>query len=187
VRAPGPTLALIAALAACTGDDNQITSGFPGVIIAPVRSSITGRVTFHDASGNPHLQAAIAMTDAPNLCSKVTANPAYFQTPTENFSAILLWIPPDTVGTGFIGQSFSDGTGINTEVVLGAAAGGILKFPGVSPNGGIIVVNQFNSGPGGEAIGNFDVAVRDSGGVPREMLGKFKAIACDGFNNAQLP
>src|SRR5215467_10294948 len=177
MRVSGPILALLAALAACSGDDNQVTSGFPGVIISPVRSSITGRVMFHDTAGNSRLQAVIAMTDAPDLCAKVTANPAYFQTATDSFNAILFWIPPDVVGTGFIGQRFQDGTEINTEVALGnVSSSTILKFPGV-PQVGIINVSQFNSGPGGEAIGNFDVGIRDQNGIAREMIGKFKAIA----------
>jgi hypothetical protein len=189
MRVSASSLAIVAALAGCGGDDNQVTSGFPGVIISPVRSSISAVVTFHDPNGNTHRQSVIAMTDAANLCTKITTNPAYFQTASDNFNAIVFWIPPDRVGTGFIGQAFSDGTAVNTEVVLGSVSGGtpaLAKFGGVT-NGGTIVVNQFNTGPGGEAIGNFDVAVFDANGVPRELLGKFKAIYCTGMEQAQLP
>ena len=189
MRIRDSSLAIIAALAACGGDDNQVTSGFPGVIINPVRSSISAKVTFHDSNGGSHVQSVIAMTDAANLCTKITANPAYFQTATENFNSIIFWFPPDRVGTGIIGQSFPDGTAINTEVVLGSVSGAspiLAKFGGVT-NSGTIVITQFNTGPGGEAIGNFDVGVFDGNGVPREMLGKFKAIYCQGMEQAQLP
>src|SRR5438067_8486998 len=156
MRVPALALATIGALAGCGGDDNTVTSGFPGLIISPVRSSITAAVNLPDANGVMHPQWVIAMTDAPNLCTKVAANPAYFQTPIENFAAILLWIPPGNLGTFFIGTTTQGGSSANTEVVVGAgpASGspGVLKFPGVGGLGANIVVNQFNTGPGGEAI-----------------------------------
>ena len=190
MRFRASSLAVVAALAGCGGDDNQVTSGFPGVIISPVRSSISAKVTFHDSNGGSHVQSVIAMTDASNLCTKITQNPAYFQTTaTENFNAVIMWFPPDRVGTGIIGNSFQDGTAINAEVAVGIVSGGtpgVFKFGGAT-NSGTIVVTQFNTGPGGEAIGNFDFGVFDSNGVPREMLGKFKAIYCQGMEAAQLP
>lgn len=189
MRVPALTLAMLAALVGCSGDDNQVTSGFPGVIISPVRSSISAVVTFTDTNGNQHQQSVVAMTDAANLCTKIAANPAYFQAASENFNAILFWFPPNVVGTGFIGQSFPDGTAINTEVVVGIVGGAtprLFKFRGVT-GAGAIVVNQFNTGPGGQAIGNFDVGVSDSGGVTREMIGMFKATYCQGMEPAQLP
>ncbi len=184
------TFAIVSALAGCGSDDNIVTSGFPGVIISPVRSSISAAVTFTDANGQ-HPQWVIAMTDAPNLCAKVTANPTYFQTATENFSAILFWFIPGQIGAFFIGTTQGQSSN-NTEVVLGSApAGGapaIAKFPGATGVfAGEIVVSQFNTGPGGEAIGNFDVAVADANNVAREMLGKFKATYCVGFEQAKLP
>ena len=185
------TFAVVSALAGCGSDDNTVTSGFPGVIISPVRSSISAAVIFTDANNVQHPQWVIAMTDAPNLCAKVTANATYFQTATENFSAILFWFIPNQVGAFFVGTGQGQSSN-NTEVVLGAApAGGtpaIAKFPGATGMfAGEIVVSQFNTGPGGEAIGNFDVAVADANGAPREMLGKFKATYCTGFEQAKLP
>ena len=70
MRFRASSLAVVAALAGCGGDDNQVTSGFPGVIISPVRSSISAKVTFHDSNGGSHVQSVIAMTDASNLCTK---------------------------------------------------------------------------------------------------------------------
>jgi hypothetical protein len=190
MRVPALTIAIAFALAGCGSDDNTVTSGFPGVIISPVRSSISAAVIFTDSSNVQHPQWVVAMTDAPNLCAKVTANPTYFQTATENFSAILFWFIPGQVGAFFVGTSRGQSSN-NTEVVLGSApAGGtpaIAKFSGVTGFNGEIVVSQFNTGAGGQAIGNFDVVVADGNGFPRELLGKFKATYCTGFEQAKLP
>src|SRR5713101_7754850 len=81
-------LALLAALAGCGTEENFVVSGLPGVTISPVRSSISTRATFTDANGGQHPQWVIAMTDAPDLCAKVTAHPDYFRNPIENFDAM---------------------------------------------------------------------------------------------------
>src|SRR5229473_2190276 len=91
-------LALLAALAGCGTEENFVVSGLPGLTISPVRSSISTRATFTDANGGQHPQWVIAMTDAPDLCAKVTAHPDYFRNPIENFDAILVWVPPANIG-----------------------------------------------------------------------------------------
>jgi len=52
MRLPASCLALLAALAGCGSEDNTVISGLPGVIISPVRSSISTRATFTDANGS---------------------------------------------------------------------------------------------------------------------------------------
>src|SRR5713226_6174230 len=172
-------LALLAALAGCGTEENFVVSGLPGVTISPVRSSISTRATFNDANGGQHPQWVIAMTDAPDLCAKVTAHPDYFRNPIENFAAIL------------VGQNFG-GAEVNDEVLFGVGpAGGamphVVRFPGVAVLGANIGLSQFDAGPGGEAKGNFDVLVADTNGIAREMIGKFKATYCAGAEQAQLP
>jgi len=191
MRLPSLSLALLAALAGCRSDDSSVLSGLPGVTISPVRSSISTRATFTDTNGGQHPQWVIAMTDVPDLCAKVTAHPDYFRNPMESFDAILVWVPPGNIGTFFVGQNFG-GSEVNDEVLVGVGpAGGamprVVRFPGVAGLGANIGLTQFDAAPGGEAQGNFDVLVADLNGIPRELIGKFKATYCAGAEQVQLP
>jgi hypothetical protein len=191
MRLPALCLALLAALAGCGTEDNTVISGLPGFILSPVRSSISTRATFTDANGGQHPQWVIAMADVPDLCTKLTAHPDYFRNAIENFDAVLVWVPPGNIGTFFVGQAIA-GSEVNDEVLVGIAPadGGaphVVRFPGVAVFGANIGLSQFDAGPGGEAKGNFDVLVADPNGIPREMIGKFKATYCAGAEQAQLP
>src|SRR5712664_122504 len=184
MRLPASCLALLAALAGCGSEDNTVISGLPGVIISPVRSSISTRATFTDANGVQHPQWVVVLTDVPDLCAKVTAHADYFRTPIENFDAILLWVPTGNIGTFFVGQSFN-GSEVNVEVLVGigpagGAAARLVRFPGVAGFNANIGLSQFDAVPGGEARGNFDVLLADQNGGAREMFGKFKATYCAG-------
>jgi hypothetical protein len=187
MRIPALCLATLAALAGCKSEENVVLSGYPPVIISPVRSSISAAVNFTDATG-AHPQWIIAMTDVPDLCTKVTAHRDYFQTPIENFNGILLWVPPGNLGTFFVGQMVM-GSQVNNEVIVGSGPGSpqVVRLAGVSGFGANIALSQFNVGAGGEAVGNFDVLIADPAGIPREFAGKFKATYCTGFEQAQVP
>ena len=191
MRVPSLSLALLAALAGCGSEDNFVVSGLPGVTISPVRSSISTSATFTDSNGAQQPQWVIAMTDVPDLCAKVTAHPDYFRNPIESFDAILVWVPPGNIGTFFVGQSFG-GSEVNDEVLFGVGpAGGamphVVRFPGVAGLGANIGLSQFDAVPGGEAKGDFDVLVADLNGIPRELIGKFKATYCASAEQVQLP
>ena len=184
--------ASFAALAGCGSEDNTVISGYPPAIISPVRSSMSAQVTFTDGTGS-HPQWVIAMSDVPDLCTKVTAHHDYFQNPIESFTAIILWVPPGKIGTFFVGQTdpAHPGSTTNVEVVQGAGpetgTPRVLRLPGVVFRGANIGLSQFGVGPGGEGQGNFDVVVADPGGNPREYAGKFKATYCPGAEQAALP
>jgi hypothetical protein len=183
-------LAVLAALAGCGSEENVVFAGYPGAIISPVRSSMSAQVTFNDANG-AHQQWIIALTDGPDLCTKVTAHLDYFQNPPENFVGIILWVPTGNIGTFIVGQNFGGST-VGDEVLIGTGPvdggmPGLTRLSGVVGVGGNISLTQFDAGPGGEAKGSFDVAVFDPGGSPREYAGKFKATFCPGAANAQLP
>src|SRR5712672_1506778 len=120
MRSPALLLASFAVLAGCGSEENTVISGYPPAIISPVRSSMSAQVTFTDGTG-PHLQWVIAMSDVPDLCTKVTAHHDYFQNPIENFTAVLVWVPPGNIGTFFVGQTdpAHPGSTVNNEVLVG--------------------------------------------------------------------
>jgi len=184
-------LASFAAVAGCGSEDNVVLAGYSAVI-SPVHSSISTQATFTDASG-AHPQWVIAMSDVPDLCAKVTAHQDYFQNPIENFTAILVWVPPGKIGTFFVGQSdpSSPGSTTSNEVLVGfgpdTGTPHVLRLPGVAFRNANIGLSQFNVGAGGEATGNFDVVIADPGGAAHEYIGKFKAAYCAGAEKAQLP
>jgi hypothetical protein len=179
----------LVALAACGSEDNVVTSGFAGAVISPVRSSLSAAVTFTDTNGVSHPQWVIAMTDGPDLCTKVTAHPDYFRNPMENFVGLILWVPPGKLGTFFVGVS-QGASDTNNEVLIGFGPPNtpqVVRLPGIGGAGANISLTQFNVGAGGEAVGNFDVLVSDPSAVPREFLGKFKATYCPGAGTMLLP
>jgi hypothetical protein len=181
--------AAIYALLGCGSEENSVLAGYAGAIISPVRSSISSQVTFTDVSGAQHVQWIVAMSDVPDLCSKVTAHPDYFRTPIENFTAIIVWFPAGLIGTFFVGTAGPNGEATNNEVLVGSgpASGtpAVTRLPGVIIQGANIALSQFDVG--GEAKGNFDVVISDPGGGAHEYLGRFKATYCPGAERAQLP
>lgn len=197
MRGALPFVAAIAALAGCGSEDNTVISGYPPAIISPVKSAMSVQVSFKETSGATHPQWVIILSDGPDLCTKVTQHLDYFQNPIENFVAILVWVPPGNLGTFFTG--FTTGTNpdgsvstTGNEVVVGAAgvdggAPAIARLVEVDGMGGNIGLSQFNTGPGGEAKGSFDVAIFDPQGNPHEYIGKFKSTYCPGAENALLP
>ena len=184
--------ASLAALAGCGSEENTVISGYPPAVISPVRSSMSAQVTFTDGTG-AHQQWVIAMSDVPDLCTKVTAHHDYFQNPIESFTAVLVWVPPGNIGTFFVGQTDPShpGSTVNDEVVQGLVTDGgppqVRRLPGVIFQGANIGLSQFDVGPGGEARGSFDVVIADPGGNPHEFAGKFKATYCPGAEQAALP
>jgi hypothetical protein len=189
----GATRCLVALLlaAGCSSEENTVLSGYPSIIISPVRSSISAQMNFKDTNGALHQQWVVAMTDQADLCTKITQHPDYFQNPIESFDAVIVWVPPGNVGTYLEGQN------VNGSVAACEAVGGPVVGDGGQPHllklgpfigvGGTISLSQFNVGPGGEAKGSFDIAVTDPAGNPREFVGTFKATYCTGMENAQLP
>ena len=184
MRAPLATLALLAVLPGCGNPDNLVIGGFGPAVINPVRSAIHG-VAPVQVNGSPQQLSVIVLADTTDLCAKVTAHTDYFHVPSDNFSALLLFTPAGLIGDFFVGQN---NTG--NEIVLGAVAtdGGtapLFAFTGFP--GGQISMAQFNTGPGGESKGNFDVFVADPSGGIHEFYGRFKSTFCAGLANAQLP
>jgi len=190
MRVPACWLAVLLVAAGCSSDENTVLSGYPNIIIAPVRSSISAQMSFTDNTGT-HQQWVVAMTDTPDLCTKITQHPDYFQNPIEGFDAAIVWVPPGKLGTYVEGQNVS-GSVAGCEVIGGVPGvdGGPaqrLKLGQFLGLGGTISLSQFNVGPGGEAKGSFDIAVTDPSGNPREYIGMFKATYCVGMQSAQLP
>src|SRR3989442_3179646 len=148
MRSSALLLASFAALAGCGSEENTVISGYPPAVISPVRSSMSAQVTFTDGSGS-HPQWIIAMSDVPDLCTKVTAHHDYFQKPIESFTAIVVWVPPGNIGTFFVGQTdpAHPGSTINDEVLVGfgpqTANPHVVLLPGVIFSGANIGLYQF--------------------------------------------
>src|SRR6267378_1204917 len=155
MRSSTVLFASLAALAGCGSEENTVISGYPPAVISPVRSSMSAQVTFTDGSGS-HLQWVIAMSDVPDLCTKVTAHHDYFQTPIESFTAILVWVPPGKIGTFFVGQTdpAHPGSTTNNEVLVGFGPDTgnphIVRLPGVIFGNANIGLSQFDVGAGSE-------------------------------------
>jgi hypothetical protein len=192
MRTPALLLASFAAMAGCGSEENSVVAGYAPAVISPVRSSISAQVTFTDSNGT-HPQWIIAMSDVPDLCSKVTAHHDYFQNPIESFTAVVVWVPPGNIGTFFVGQGdpFNRGSTTNNEVMVGFGPDTgnprVVRLPGVVFPGANIGLSEFNSGTGGEARGSFDVVISDPAGNPHEFFGRFKATYCVGAEQAALP
>ena len=190
MRIPARCFFALLLAVACSSDENTVLSGFPGVIISPVRSSISAQMNFTDRTGT-HQQWVVAMTDTPDLCTKITQHPDYFQNPIEGFDAVIVWVPPGNLGTYIEGQNVGGSMALCEVIgVLPATDGGTAQTLKLGPFlglGGTISLSQFNVGAGGEAKGSFDIAVTDPSGNPREYVGSFKATYCTGMQNAQLP
>jgi hypothetical protein len=189
-RASGVAVALFF-LCACGSDDNYVVSGYPPIIISPVRSALHAQVNFKDTGGATHPQWVIVLTDAGDVCTKLATHADYFLNPIENFAAVVIWVPPNRIGTWFIGQDDGMGSVAGTEVLAGNAPsdGGPAQFVRLGEVIGVgasVSLTQFNVG-GGQAIGNFDLGIADPAGATREFLGKFKTSYCVAMQTAQLP
>src|SRR5690242_6247907 len=124
MRVAAPCVAAIASLLGCGSEENTVISGYPPAVISPVRSSMSTQVNFKEASGATHPEWVIILADIPDLCTKVSQHLDYFQTPIENFVAVVLWMPPGNVGTfftGFTTDPAHPGSTTGNEVVVGAA------------------------------------------------------------------
>jgi len=190
-RAHGVAFALLS-LCACSSDDNYVISGYPPIVISPVRSALHAQMSFKDTSGAAHPQWVIVLTDAGDVCTKLATHADYFLNPIENYDAVVIWVPPGNVGTYFIGQENGMGSVAGNEVLAGNAASDagpaqFVRLNQVLNVGAYVSLTQFNVG-GGQAIGNFDIGVSaPGGGGTREYAGKFKTNYCVAMETAQLP
>jgi hypothetical protein len=192
-RTDGVALALFL-LCACGSEENYVLSGYPPIIISPVRSAMHAQMNFRDTSGATHPQWVIVLTDAGDVCTKLATHQDYFQNAIEGFNAVIVWVPPNTIGTWFIGQDDGKGSVAGTEVLSGippsdAGTAQVVRLPQtlVPGVGEPISITEFNAS-GGQAVGNFDVLVSaPGGGGPREYAGKFKTSYCAAMATAQLP
>src|ERR1041384_2024677 len=126
-------LAAALALAACSNPDNLIIGGIspgpqtPLVVFDNINSAINGTVTLTDQNGNPTGQSAVVIiSDRPQLCDRLKANPSYFRAPVEAFEAMILFMPPGFLGTFVIGRGGDQDVQASSEII---ATGGFVLGP----------------------------------------------------------
>lgn len=186
---------------ACSNPDNLVVGGIsatstqPVAIINNVQSAISGVATVYDSHGNKTTQqlSVIALSGNPGLCAQLAAHPDYFRNAPETYVTVVLFAPPDRVGTFYIGA----GAGVGGEVIAAdgpaldggtpADAGTLYPTTPYPAAQGQIDFQQFDVRSPGQATGNFDIIVGDAIGGGHEYYGRFKTTVCDALGAAMVP
>jgi hypothetical protein len=123
-----PTLALALAFAGCSNPSNVVIGGVspgpatPLVVFDNINSAISGTINLTDQNGNPAGQSAVVIiSDRPNLCAVLQANPSFFRQPPQAFEALIMFMPPGFLGTFVIGRGGTQDNATSSEII---AAGG---------------------------------------------------------------
>ncbi len=187
-------LALVFLVAAgCNNSDNVILGGIgassqtPQIVFDNIGTSISGTVTLSDANGvaiPDSTVLAIVMTDQPGVCDKLKQHPDYFRNPPEPYIALILFLPPDRVGTFLPGRETDVGTGSEIIGVLGPNAP-VLPF--VAVNAGYIILSP-NDTPTGSFNLLYSPPPELSGGTSGfPFTGRYKTNDCPNLASALLP
>jgi hypothetical protein len=179
---------LAVALCGCGPPDSIVYGAFNGAIITEVRSAIHGNAQLVEiAPGTKAPMSVVLLSDTAGLCDKLGQHADFFRTSYGVATTLLLFIPPDTLG------SFQPGVNnANAEIVVdlplpdGGTTNNAIGFPAF-PQQGIISVSQLNTGNGGEAKGSFDVLILGTDGLQHEFFGNFKSKYCANLANVILP
>jgi hypothetical protein len=196
MKKAGPLLALLAPLLGCGNADNLILGGIgssdrtPAIQFDNVRSAISGRTAVLDANGNPSdtKLAVVILSDSPDLCAKLKTHKDYFRKPPETYIALILFVPPDRLGTFLPGRIGDEGTG---SEIIGIGNTSLPADPFVAVDQGFISMTNWSDSPSGTTSGNFNLlyaAPRDLGvntGFP--FTGRFKAAECPDLDGTLLP
>jgi hypothetical protein len=176
------------ALSGCGNPDNLVLGGFNGVIITEVHSAIHGNGKVQTSPGAAPVDASvIILSDSAGLCDKLLQHPDFFRTSYEVSTALIMFVPQDTIG------SFQPGSdNAAAEMIVGQSPPGTptpkppLPYPAASFIG-LISVSEFNSSPGGEAKGNFDLVIVDPQQGGHEFTGHFQTGTCPALSQVILP
>jgi hypothetical protein len=195
-------LALAAFNTACSNPDNVVIGGIspgpqtPLVLFDNINSAISGLATLSDEDGNPTVQSAVVIiSDRPQLCDLLKANPAYFRQPPEAMEAMIFFMPPGFLGTFVIGRGGDADNATSSEIIAtgGAVLGKVSKGLTNAGTGSIslsgspasayanIVIHITASGEPGSAVFQYsldggatfsaDVPVPASGAYPLDVTG----------------
>jgi hypothetical protein len=200
-------LLLVVLASACGSNDNSIFGVIPESSITPfinfenVGSSIFGRLSLRDASGNPtgSTVQVVIVSDRPNLCDKLKEAPSYLRDPPELYIALVLFLPPtDHLGTFIPGRGGDEGTGseilggdpLKKQASIDATGLAVAPFKAIDLFG-YIALRDWSESPGGEANGSFNLVY----GPPPPLTsnngfqfgGKFKATYCATLDGTLLP
>jgi hypothetical protein len=175
-----------AALCACGNPDNLVVGSYPldpstTIALPEVRSAIFGTAAVTVSAGQTQPMQVIIVSNASDLCTKLTAHPDYFHQNTEPSVSFVMWVVPDRIGDFMVGT-----TGTGSEIVLGTSGvdagtpSPTRAFPAII---GDISIGQQDS----QLQGGFDVAYLMPNGAGPEFVGRFKANPCTFPASIQLP
>ena len=178
---------LAVALCGCGQPDSIVFGAFNGAIITEVRSAIHGSAQVQ-VPPNPKIPVSVLLlSDTPDLCDKLSQHPDFFRTSYGVATTLLLFLPPDSLGSFAPGQNNAD-----AEIVVdlplpdGGTTNRAVGFASI-PNQGIMSISQLNTGNGGEAKGSFDVIILGTDQFGHEFSGHFKSKFCSSTANVLFP
>ncbi|MFL5363000.1 MAG: hypothetical protein ACJ78U_18710 [Myxococcales bacterium] len=176
------------ALSGCGNPDNLVLGGFNGAIITEVHSAIHGNGKVQtSATGAPTDMSIIILSDSNGLCDKLQQHPDFFRTSYEVSTALIMFVPQEKIGTFFPG---SDNAA--AEMIVGQSPPGTAtpKLPAAYPAASFVggmTGSEFDSSPGGESKGNFDLVLVDQAQGGHEFTGHFQTGACPALSQVVLP
>ena len=161
----GLTLALLVALAACGTPDNYMYGGVPAAGSVPAGSlSSVSTSLFGERDTPKGRQRVVILSDAPDLCAKLTANPHFFSAPSTPFVAALFFTPAAKIGNFGVGDAAQA-----SIAVSGGSGAASAVYPAAA---GYVYVTEAEPHAGAQAQGTFSSVVLTSPTDPTMLLGQ---------------
>jgi hypothetical protein len=184
-------------LAACGNPDNLIagsagaTSTTPFIAFENINSSISGELTPRDAAGNPSgpKLGVVILSDVPDLCNVLKANPRYFRDPPEPYTAMIHFVPRDWLGTFILGRGGPDAEASSEIIAASTPHQAVTPLTAFADGFGYIAITNWETNAGGSSSGSFSLNYNDPQDTVLEhpFYGRFKTGVCATLEGTLLP